>query len=272
VGWRGHVLLHLLVSRKVFPATAFRSPFSLLLFPLMRAFVGTSGYSYKEWKGHFYPEDLPDKEMLKYYSTQLNSVEINNTFYRMPKESLLKSWADQVPESFRFSIKASQKITHIKRLKDVADETSYLIRTAKTLGARLGVILYQLPPHLKKDLPRLQQFVSLLSVDVPSAFEFRHASWFEQDVFDCLTGSNCALCIADAGDELEVPFVRTASWSYLRLRREQYSPADLKKWNQKIQAQNWDEAFVFFKHEDEATGPKLAKRFLHLAGADPLLL
>lgn len=236
----------------------------------MNLFVGTSGYSYKEWKGHFYPEDLPDREMLKYYATQLNSVEINNTFYRMPKESLLKSWADQVPEQFRFVLKASQKITHFKRLKEAGEETAYLMRMAKTLRERLGVILFQLPPNLKKDVPRLQGFLKLLPEDVRAAFEFRHASWFDQETFGSLTERGCALCIADADDELDVPFVSTASWSYLRLRREQYSPADLKKWSERIHTQGWSDAFVFFKHEDEATGPKLAKKFLGLVGADQL--
>jgi uncharacterized protein YecE (DUF72 family) len=229
--------------------------------------VGTSGYSYKEWKGNFYPEDISDKEMLSYYGRQLPTVEINNTFYRLPKESVLHAWADQVPPDFQFSIKASQRITHIKRLKDAGDETEYLLRIVRTLGSKLGVILFQLPPNLKKDLARLEQFLKHIPGDVRAAFEFRHASWFEQDVFDCLKANSCALCIADADDELEIPFVATANWGYLRLRRMEYSPNDLKKWMKQVQSQHWDHTFVFFKHEDEGTGPKLAAQFLKLSGS-----
>jgi uncharacterized protein YecE (DUF72 family) len=230
----------------------------------MQLYVGTSGYSYKEWKGNFYPEDLSDKEMLRYYATKLPTVEINNTFYRLPKESVLKSWADQVPAGFRFSIKASQRITHIKRLKDALDETEYLIRTARALGERLGVILFQLPPNLKKDVPRFEQFLKQMPSDVRAAFEFRHASWFDEEVFSLLRSHRCALCIADADDELEIPFVSTADWGYLRLRREEYTAPSLKSWMKNIQGQEWRDAFVFFKHEDEGTGPKLAAQFLKL--------
>jgi uncharacterized protein YecE (DUF72 family) len=200
--------------------------------------------------------------MLKFYGSQLNAVEINNTFYRLPKEALLKSWAEQVPEEFRFSIKASQKITHFKRLKDTAEETGYLLRISKTLGDRLGVILFQLPPNLKKDFPRLEQFLTLLTPDVRAAFEFRHESWFDEEVYGVLRSHHCALCAADTDEELKVPFVSTADWGYLRLRKESYSPADLKEWKKMIESQSWNQAFVFFKHEDEATGPKLARKFL----------
>ena len=235
----------------------------------MNLYVGTSGYSYKEWKGNFYPDDLSDKEMLRYYATKLPTVEINNTFYRLPKESVLQSWADQVPAEFRFSIKASQKITHMKRLKDALDETEYLIRIVRTLGERLGVVLFQLPPNLKKDVPRLEQFLKQLPGDIRAAFEFRHATWFDEETFSALRAHRAALCIADAGDELKIPFVSTADWGYLRLRREEYSPASLKGWMKKVQSQKWESAFVFFKHEDEGTGPKLAAKFLKLADARP---
>jgi uncharacterized protein YecE (DUF72 family) len=230
----------------------------------MELLVGTSGYSYKEWKGNFYPEDISDKEMLSFYGTQLPTVEINNTFYRLPKESVLQSWSDQVPPGFQFSIKASQRITHIKRLKDAGDETEYLLRIVRTLAARLGVILFQLPPNLKKDLPRLEQFLKHIPGDIRAAFEFRHASWFEQDVFDCLKTNRCALCIADADDDLEIPFVATTNWGYLRLRRVEYSQNDLKRWMKQVHAQDWESAFVFFKHEDAGTGPRLAAQFLKL--------
>jgi uncharacterized protein YecE (DUF72 family) len=230
----------------------------------MNLYVGTSGFSYKEWKGGFYPEDLPDKEMLRYYGTQLNAVEINNTFYRLPKESLLTSWATQVPDQFRFIIKASQKITHFKRLKETGEETGYLLRIVKVLEQRLGVVFFQLPPNLKKDLPRLEEFLKLLSADIRCAFEFRNASWFDEEVFALLRLHNCALCVADADEELEVPFVATADWGYLRLRKENYNGSDLKEWMNRIQSQHWKDAFVFFKHEDAAAGPKMAKRFLEM--------
>ena len=234
-----------------------------------RLFAGASGYSFKEWKGSFYPEDIKPDGMLAYYAARLPTVEINNTFYRLPKESVLRFWADQVPADFRFSIKASQRITHIKRLKDVLDETEYLIRTVRALGERLGVILFQLPPNLKKDLPRLEQFLKQLPADTRSAFEFRHVTWFDEEVFSLLRAHGCALCIADADDELEIPFVSTANWGYLRLRREEYTPASLKNWMKQIQSQDWQNAFVFFKHEDEGTGPKLAAQFLKLADKNP---
>lgn len=229
--------------------------------------MGTSGFSYKEWKGHFYPDDISDKDMLKHYGTQLPTVEINNTFYRLPKEGVLVSWGEQVPDGFRFAIKASQRITHIKRLKDALDETEYLIRIVRTLGPKLGPLLFQLPPNLKKDLPRLEQFLKQIPADMPAAFEFRHASWFEEDTFACLRSANCSLCIADADDELSIPFVATANWGYLRLRREKYTSGELKKWMAHIQQSDWKSAFVYFKHEEEATGPKLAAQFLKLTDA-----
>jgi len=234
----------------------------------MDFFVGTSGFSYKEWKGDFYPEDLPDKEMLHFYSSRLNAVEINNTFYRLPKESLLNGWADQVPPTFRFVLKASQKITHYKRLKDTGDETGYLVKTARVLGPRLGVIFVQLPPHLKKDVPRLEAFLGLLPDDIRFAFEFRDASWFDDEVFAALRSKNASLCIADADGDLEVPFVATAGWGYLRLRRESYTQTDLKNWMKKIRTAGWDSSYVFFKHEDEAAGPKMAAKFLAMAEKD----
>jgi uncharacterized protein YecE (DUF72 family) len=232
----------------------------------MKLFVGTSGYSYKEWKGAFYPEDLPADDMLRYYALRLPSVEINNTFYRFPREHVLTGWAEQVPADFKFVLKASQKITHMKRLKDVEEEVAYLLKTACVLEHRLGVILFQLPPNLKKDIPRCEAFLDLLPDTMRFAVEFRHATWFDEDVYALLRKHNCALCIADSDDDLTVPVVSTAQWGYLRLRRETYSPASLKKWMSTIESQQWDSAFVFFKHEDEATGPKLAEKFLKMSG------
>lgn len=231
----------------------------------MTLHVGTSGYSYKEWKGSFYPEKLPAKEMLPYYASRLPAVELNNTFYRLPQKSMVQNWKDQVPSNFRFSIKASQRITHFKRLKDVEDETNYLIDTVAVLEDRLGVILFQLPPNMKKDLPRLQAFLECLPATTKAAFEFRHQTWFEDDVLQLLSTSERALCVSDTDDLPCTHIDRTANWGYLRLRRVEYSAENLKTWLGRIRDQNWEEAFVFFKHEDEGTGPKLAGQFLELA-------
>src|SRR5215510_13932519 len=178
----------------------------------MNLYVGTSGYSYKEWKGTFYPEDLPDKQMLRFYGERFRSVEINNTFYRMPKTSVLEAWAEEVPVDFKFVLKASQRITHNQRLKDANDSVSYLLKVAGALKNRLGPLLFQLPPYLKKDLPRLRDFLKLLPSEPRSAFEFRHESWFESDVFDSLREHQAALCIAEAEDGVVVPFISTANW------------------------------------------------------------
>ena len=227
----------------------------------MRVLAGTSGFSYKEWKGSFYPEDLPAEEMLAYYSARLPAVEINNTFYRMPKPSMLEGWAAQVPAEFRFILKASQRITHRKRLKEAGDEVAYFFQTASTLGERLGPTLFQLPPNLKKDLPRLEAFLEVLPPRAPAAFEFRHASWFEDDVFGALRAKGAALCVAE-DEELATPLVATADWGYLRLRRQDYDDAAVAGWADKVRAQAWTEAFVFFKHEDAGSGPKLAAELL----------
>ncbi|HEX9654717.1 MAG TPA: DUF72 domain-containing protein, partial [bacterium] len=190
---------------------------------------------------------------------------INNTFYRMPNASVLENWAEQVPPGFRFSIKASQKITHQKRLKDAGDETAYLLKTARALGERLGVILFQLPPYLRKDLARLEEFVKLIGDDIRAAFEFRHETWFSDDVYDLLRAYHCALCVSETDEESDTPFAATADWGYLRLRRQHYEDGDLANWVKRIRAQNWQETFVFFKHEDEGAGPKLAAEFIALS-------
>ncbi len=231
----------------------------------MNLYLGTSGYSYKEWKGPFYPEDLPEKQMLRFYGEQFRTVEINNTFYRMPKESVLDAWANEVPADFRFVLKAPQRITHMQRLKDAGDSVSYFLRIAGTLNERLGPLLFQLPPFLKKDLPRLREFLALLPRHRRAAFEFRHESWFEEEVFTLLREHQIALCIAEAEDGVEVPFVSTADWGYLRLRRPDYGDAELKSWVKRVQDQSWRDAFVLFKHEDEGKAPQIAKRFLELA-------
>src|SRR6266403_4605538 len=193
----------------------------------MKLHVGTSGYSYKEWKGNFYPEDLPAKEMLSYYSRRLPAVEINNTFYRLPQPSMIENWKTQVPSSFRFSIKASQRITHIKRINNCADETKYLLETAALLEKRLGVVLFQLPPNMKQDVDRLKAFLDLLPNEIPSAFEFRHETWFDEHVFDLLRAKNCALVVSDTDEKPLDKIISTASWGYLRLRRAMYQESDL---------------------------------------------
>jgi uncharacterized protein YecE (DUF72 family) len=229
--------------------------------------VGTSGYSYKEWKGSFYPEDLSAKNMLSYYGERLNAVEINNTFYRLPKASVLESWAQQVPEDFRFSIKASRRITHFTRLKEEAREpTEYLLSTLTTLGDKLGVILFQLPPNLKKDVPRLTAFLGMLPEGTPAAFEFRHPTWKDEEVHDSLRAKGVALVCADTEEgEEDEPLVGTADYGYLRLRRPDYKDDDLKRWAEGIAGESWRRVFVFFKHEDEGAGPRLAARFREIA-------
>ena len=231
----------------------------------MKFHVGTSGYSYKEWKGNFYPEDLPAKEMLSYYSRRLPAVEINNTFYRLPQPSMIENWKAQVPSSFRFSIKATQRITHIKRLNNVADETKYLLETASLLEQRLGVVLFQLPPNFKKDVERLKAFLDLLKPDLPTAFEFRHESWFDDETLALLRERDCALVVSDTDEKPLTEIISTARWGYLRLRRTAYDENDLVEWMKRVQDQKWKDAFVFFKHEDEGTGPRMAAQFLELA-------
>jgi len=229
-------------------------------------YVGTSGYSYKEWKGSFYPEKLAAKDMLPYYAERLKAVELNNTFYRLPQPSMVESWKAQVPDNFRFSVKASQRITHFKRLKEADDATKYMLDTVSALEDRLGVVLFQLPPNMKKDLERLGSFLELLPKDLKATFEFRHPTWFDDEVLELLQRHNRALCVSDTDDLPAHRIDKTADWGYMRLRRVQYSDTDLTEWIKRIEAQKWETTFVFFKHEDEGTGPKLAAKFLELAG------
>jgi uncharacterized protein YecE (DUF72 family) len=229
--------------------------------------VGTSGYSYKEWKGSFYPEKLPGTQMLRYYGERFDTVEINNTFYRMPKAAVLESWAAEVPEGFRFVLKASQRITHMQRLKECDSAVSYLLETAGALKERLGALLFQLPPNLKKDVPRLRSFLALVPSVRRAALEFRHESWFDDEVYRALRDSNAALCIAESDEEVSTPFVATADWGYLRLRRAEYTDDALRAWATRVGEQAWGDAFVFFKHEEEGRGPALAKRFTEFLSA-----
>jgi uncharacterized protein YecE (DUF72 family) len=232
----------------------------------MRVATGTSGFSYKEWKGSFYPADLKNDGMLSYYASRLRAVEINNTFYRMPKETLLLGWAEQVPDTFTFVLKASQRITHFGRLKDVHDSVAYFLKTASVLGERLGPTLFQLPPNFKKDLPRLTAFLELLPRNWRAAFEFRHETWYDDDVYSALKAKNVALVAAEE-DDTAAHVVPTADFGYLRLRKEAYTETELSTWGEHVRAQAWKDAFVFFKHEDGAVGPKLAEQFQQLLGS-----
>ena len=228
----------------------------------MNVRVGTSGYSYAEWKGTFYPEKMAAKDMLRYYSEHFPTVEINNTFYRMPKDALLAGWAEQVPENFTFVLKASQRITHIKRLKDCGEVLTFLYGTTASLGSRLGPLLFQLPPNFRKDVPRLREFFAQMPDRRKVAIEFRHASWFDEEVYAALREQGAALCVADTGEEPVVPLVATTDWGYLRLRREDFGDPDLREWARKILEQPWSEAFVFMKHEDAGRGPKYAAQLI----------
>lgn len=231
----------------------------------MNLYVGTSGYSYKEWKGPFYPKALPAQQMLRYYGEHFRTVEINYTFRRLPTATVLETWTNAVPADFRFVLKAPEQITHRKRLQDAGDALAGFLEIAAQFQKRLGPLLFQLPPNFKKDVSRLRAFLAALPRQRRVAFEFRHPSWFGDEVFGLLRDQHAALCIADAEDDLEVPVVATTDWGCLRLRRPDYDEAALKAWVKQVRKQDWQDAFVFFKHEDEGKGPQLAKRFLELA-------
>lgn len=235
----------------------------------MNVRIGTSGYSYPEWKGSFYPEKMAAKDMLRYYAERFGTVEINNTFYRMPNEGLLRGWAEQVPEDFTFVIKASKRITHDKRLRECGELIEYLVRTVSTLGLRLGPLLFQLPPNFKKDVPRLSAFLGELPKPGRVAVEFRHASWFDDETFGALREHGAALCVADTGEEPVAPLVATTDWGYLRLRRENFSDDELRDWARRIHEQPWTDAYVFLKHEEEGKGPKLAAKLIELCEVSP---
>ena len=232
----------------------------------MTLYVGTSGYSYKEWKGSFYPEKIPAKDMLAYYAAHLHAVELNNTFYRMPQPGMIESWKAQVPENFRFSVKAPQVITHFRRLKDAGPQTRIMLKTVSALQDRLGAVIFRLPEDMKKDLKRLEMFLKVLPADTPAVFDFRHPTWFDDEVVELLRSQKRVLCTSDM-DELPVvsEIHKTADWGYVRLRRVRYTKPELVKWLKRIKAQKWKETYVFFKHEDEGTGPRLAAQFLDLS-------
>lgn len=235
----------------------------------MNFHVGTSGHSYPEWKGTFYPAKLPAKRMLAFYATRFGTVEVNGTFYRAPTAETVAGWAAEVPAHFRFAVKAPQTITHIGRLANCDAAVKSLLDVCAALKERQGPFLFQLPPNFKKDVGRLRAFLELLPDGCRAAFEFRHASWFDDEVYGLLRDRNAALCIADETDDLSVPFEPTADWGYLRLRRTDYDGTALKAWAKGMQAQAWIDCFVYFKHEDTGTGPKLAAQLLELlAGAE----
>jgi len=219
-----------------------------------RLLAGASGYSFKEWKGSFYPADMKPDAMLAWYSTRLPTVEINNTFYQMPKTAVLENWAKATPDAFQFAVKASRRITHLSRLKadTAADSLAFLYRNLEALGAKRGPVLFQLPPFLKKDLPRLREFLALLPGDHRAAFEFRNESWFADEVYDALKTAGAALCLSEREDNAPPPLVETAPWGYVRLRLESYSNDDLAAWAKRLAATPWERIHVYFMHEPTA--------------------
>jgi uncharacterized protein YecE (DUF72 family) len=223
----------------------------------MRMLAGTSGYSYKEWLGHFYPEKTPANAMLRYYAGRFGTVEINNTFYRMPAEAMLANWVAETPDTFAFSLKAPRRITHDQRLKDTESNVAEFIRRAETLGAKLGPLLFQLPHYLKKDVPRLRDFLALLPEGRQVAFDFRNDTWYDDAVYETLKSRGAILCITDK-EEGDTPFVATAGCGYLRLRRTHYDETELRAWAERIAAQDLDCVYVYFMHEDEALGCRFA--------------
>ena len=232
---------------------------------ISKLLAGASGYSFKEWKGSFYPEKIKAEDMLPFYAQHLPTVEINNTFYRMPGVDMLKAWVAATPEHFRFAIKASRRITHIARLKAeaAADSVQYLYRNLTALGAKRGPVLFQLPPNLKKDLPRLEAFLSLLPDDHRAAFEFRNESWFADDVYDALKAAGASLCLSEREDNAPPPLVETAPWGYVRLRLETYSDDELAQWARRLEATSWREIHAYFMHEP--TAPAYAKALMGFA-------
>ena len=217
--------------------------------------AGASGYSFKEWCGSFYPDKMKPDAMLAWYSQRLPTVEINNTFYRMPKPSVLENWAQTTPEHFRFAIKASRRITHDARIKaEAKDSVDYLYRMLESLGGKLGAVLFQLPPNLKKDLPRLTDFLALLPQGHRAAFEFRNDSWFADEVYALLQSAQAALVLSEREDNAPPPLVQTAPWGYVRLRLENYSDDDLRRWAERIAGTAWQQTYVYFMHEPTAPG------------------
>lgn len=234
-----------------------------------KLWAGASGYAFKEWKGSFYPEKIDADAMLAWYAERLPSVEINNSFYRMPKREVLARWAEVTPTTFRFAIKASRRITHNARLAgdEAAESVAYLYKNLESLGVKRGPVLFQLPPYLKKDAPRLRDFLQLLPTGHRAAFEFRHESWFDDEVYALLQTAGAALCLSEREDNAPPPLVETATWGYLRLRLEKYDAATLEQWAARLEATRWQEVHAYFMHEP--TAPGYARALLDLLQPAP---
>jgi uncharacterized protein YecE (DUF72 family) len=231
----------------------------------MRIRIGTSGYNYPEWRGSFYPPKLAAAAMLPYYAERFVTVEINATFYRMPVPSTVAGWAAATPDGFVFTLKAPQRITHMRRLRDIDEPLRVFCDAARVLGPKLGPLFFQLPPSFKKDAGRLQDVLVQVPPDLRCAFEFRHASWFADDVYAALRARDAALCVADT-EEGRTPDEVTASWGYYRLRNVDYPDAELAAWAKALTRPGRDDVFCYFKHEDTGTGPALAARLQGVLG------
>jgi uncharacterized protein YecE (DUF72 family) len=231
----------------------------------MESWIGTSGFQYAEWKGNFYPEDLPAAKMLPFYAERLNTTEINYTFHRIPSAKTIDNWNKLTPATFRFALKAPQKITHWSKLRDCADTMRYFCDVVSGLGEKFGPVLFQLPPTFKKDTFVLADFVNCFPTGMRAAFEFRHESWFGDDVWEIFKSRNVALCIAETED-FATPNVVTADYGYLRLRRADYTKIDIERWTEFVseQKKRWSDAFVYFKHEEAGAGPKFAKQMMEM--------
>ena len=229
--------------------------------------VGTSGYNYPEWKGSFYPQDLAAAKMLPYYAARFPTVEINYTFYRMPTKKLVAGWAAQTPAPYKLTLKAPRRITHDSRLKDCGELVTRFTQVGATLGDKLGVLLFQLPPFARKDLPLFDAFLADLPAETRAAFEFRHASWLDEEVFERLEKRKLALCVADS-EKMSIPVRLTADYAYFRLRDEGYTPDDVKRWADTIARETsaCRDVFVYFKHEEQGKGPELAKILMQHLG------
>ena len=227
--------------------------------------VGTSGFSYEEWRPGFYPDDVAKDDMLAYYSSQLPAVELNNTFYRMPSKQVVARWASAVPDGFGFAVKASRRFTWSQKLRDCEDLIGYLFGVTAELGDKLGCVFYQLPKWLRKDVPLLEEFLAQQPAGARTAFEFTHDSWLDDEVTRALRARDAALVLSDKDDAEAAELVDTGSWAYLRLRRSEYTDDDLQAWHQRIAARDLERCFVFFKHEDNCAGPRLARRFLDMS-------
>jgi len=229
--------------------------------------VGTSGYNYPEWRGSFYPEKFATTKMLPFYAERLSTVEINYTFYRSPTPAILAGWSQQTPQTFKFTLKAPKRITHDARLRDCAEPLGRFVGTAATHGPKLGMLLFQLPPFFKKDLAVLDAFLEALPREASAAFEFRHHSWLDDEVFARLKARNLALCIADS-EKSSTPIEITADCAYFRLRDEGYTPRDIERWARTIEdrTSGCRDVFVYFKHEEAGKGPQFARQLKDALG------